>query len=102
MTQEKDKNKALGRIALLMSVGFIFDIGQAIIVYNSGKKAEAITAGLSYKWQMPRGKELMKTAAIVLVTSLITGLIVTSAEKMIFKDDEKQLSKKSDKQPITT
>jgi hypothetical protein len=97
MTQEeKDKkNRAAGRIALLMSVGFIFDVGQAIIVYNSGKKAEAITAGLPFKWQMPKGRELMKTAAIVLVTSLITGLIVTGAEKMIFKDGEGKTPVKS-------
>lgn len=85
-----EKNHALGRIALLMSVGFIFDVGQAIIVYNSGKKAEAITAGLPYKWQVPKGRELMKTAALVLVTSFITGMIVNGAEKMLYKDQQSQ------------
>lgn len=81
------KDRALGRIALLMSVGFIFDVGQAIIVYNSGKRAEAVTAGIPYKWQMLKGRELMKTAAIVLVTSFITGMIVNGAEKMLYKEE---------------
>lgn len=85
---KKDQSRALGRIALLMSVGFIFDVGQAIIVYNSGKRAEAITTGAPFKWQMLKGRELMKTAAIVLVTSFITGLIVNSAEKMLYKEEK--------------
>ncbi len=91
MTVDKnktDQSRAMGRIALLMSVGFIFDVGQAIIVYNSGKKAEALTAGLPYRWQMLKGRELMKTAAIVLVTSFITGLIVNGAEKMLYKEEK--------------
>ncbi len=97
-TKEKsESSRALGRIALLMSVGFIFDVGQAIIVYNSGKKAEAVTAGLPYKWQVPKGKELMKTTAIVLVTSLITGMIVNSAEKMLYKEEENLASLKTNK-----
>lgn len=96
-TEKSDQSRALGRIALLMSVGFIFDVAQAIIVYNSGKKAEAATAGLPYKWQVPKGNELLKTAAIVLVTSFITGLIVNSAEKMLYKEDETFASLKTNK-----
>ncbi|MBS1635388.1 MAG: hypothetical protein JST26_05650 [Bacteroidetes bacterium] len=94
-TKEKGKegSKATTKILLLMSIGFIIDVGQALIVYNAGKGAEAKALGTTYKWKLPGGKELMKTAGLVLVTSVLTGLLVSAAEAMIIGKEKEQVTK---------
>jgi len=83
-TPEDDKKKAMGKVLLLMGIGFVIDIGTALIIYNSGKSSEAKALGRKYKWKFPAGKELLNTAGLVLVTSILTGGITTLAEKAIF------------------
>ena len=93
MKDQKDKDKkreALVKVALLMGIGFIIDVGQALIVYNAGKGAEAKALGSTYKWKFPAGKELMQTAGLVLVTSLLTGLLVSAAESAILGRSPKE------------
>lgn len=80
------------KILLLVSIGFAIDIAAAIIIYNSGKRSEAKAMGLKHKWKFPGGKELLSTAGLVLVTSVITGGISAYAEKAIFGNDKKQLT----------
>lgn len=93
MENTKEKNKKNGyKIALLMGVGAIIDLGQAVIVYNTGKGAEAKALGQKYKWSMPSGKELAKTAGIVLATSLLTGLLVGVLEKALLDDKPKEVA----------
>lgn len=84
-TPEEEKRKKMMRIGILMTVAFVIDIGEAIIVYNAGKSAEAKTLGEKYKWAFPGGKALAKTAAIVLVTSLLTSVVVNYTEKRILE-----------------
>jgi len=86
--EEPKKSNAGKKIVLLLAVGFIIDVAQAVIIFNSGKGAEAKANGIKYKWKFPRGGELMKTAGLVLVTSILTGLLVTGAERMLFKDEQ--------------
>lgn len=93
MEKTKDKNKKNGyKIAILMGVGAIIDLGQAVIVYNTGKGAEAKSLGQNYKWSMPSGKELAKTAGIVLATSLLTGILVGVLEKVLLEDKPKEVT----------
>ncbi|MBI3518888.1 MAG: hypothetical protein HY062_05975 [Bacteroidetes bacterium] len=80
------------KILLLISIGFAIDITAAIIIYNAGKGSEAKAMGLKYKWKLPGGKDLLKTAGLVLVTSVITGTLTGLAEKSIFKNDKQQLA----------
>ena len=82
------------KVMLLMGIGFVIDVGQALIVYNAGKGAEAKALGSTYKWKFPAGKELMKTAGLVLVTSILTGVLVSAAESMVLGSDKKE--------PVTT
>lgn len=96
MKEKKDeKNKTFVKVMLLMGVGFVIDVGQALIVYNAGKGAEAKALGANYKWKFPAGKELLQTAALVLVTSVLTGLVVSAAESAILGNPakEKELAK---------
>lgn len=92
MNTQKDnkKKKTLVKVGLLMGIGFVIDVGQAFILYNAGKGAEAKKLGASYKWQLPVGKELLHTAALVLVTSVITGLFVSLAEGAILGNEAKE------------
>lgn len=94
-TQKDNKKKALVKVGLLMGIGFVIDVGQAFILYNAGKGAEAKALGASYKWKFPVGKELLHTAALVLVTSVITGFLVSRAESAILgsEAEEKELAK---------
>lgn len=86
--KKEEKNKTMTKVLLLMSVGFVIDVGQALIVYNAGKGAEAKALGATYKWKLPAGKELLKTAGLVLVTSVLTGLLVSAAESAIIGGDK--------------
>lgn len=90
-TQDKktQKDKTMMRVLILMTVGFVIDVGQALVVYNAGKSAEAKSLGEKYKWKMPGGMELAKTAGLVLVTSIATGLLVSAVESaLIGKEPE--------------
>lgn len=87
--KEKEKSKVMTTVLLLMSVDFVIDVGKALIVYNAGKAAEAKSLGATYKWKLPAGKELLKTAGLVLFTSVLTGLLVSAAESAIIGRDDK-------------
>ncbi len=89
MKDKTEKNKTMTKVLLLMSIGFVIDVGQALIVYNAGKGAEAKALGSTYKWKLPAGHELMKTAGLVLVTSVLTGLLVSAAETMVLGGEPK-------------
>lgn len=88
--QDDERKKAMGKILLLMGIGFVIDIGTALIIYNSGKSSEAKALGVKYKWKFPAGKELLSTAGLVLITSVLTGGITGFAEDKIFGKDKKQ------------
>jgi len=93
----KDKKKTTAaRVMLLMGIGFVIDVGQALIVFNTGKRAEAKARGSTYKWKLPAGKELLQTAGIVLVTSLLTGLLVSAAESALVKENKKPVTSEPD------
>ena len=92
--KNQEKNKTMVKVMLLMGIGFVIDVGQALIVYNAGKGAEAKALGSTYKWKLPAGKELMKTDGLVLVTSILTGVLVSAAESMVLGSDKKE--------PVTT
>lgn len=86
----EEKRKTFIKIMLLMGVGFVIDVGQALIIYNAGKGAEAKSLGSTYKWKFPAGRELLQTAGLVLVTSILTGLLVGAAESAILGNGSKE------------
>lgn len=86
--EDKEKRKAMGKILLLMGIGFAIDVTTAIIIYNFGKSSEAKSLGVKHQWKLPGGKELISTAGLVLVTSVMTGVLTGYAEDAIFGKDK--------------
>lgn len=99
MDSKEKKNTTATKVLLLMSIGFVIDVGQALIVFNTGKRAEVKARGGTYKWKLPAGKELLQTAGIVIITSLVTGLLVSAAESALIKDDKTSATKP---EPVST
>lgn len=66
---------------VLTGVGFAVGVFEALIYYNMGQ-----SEGGSFKFKVPPGKEFVKTAAMVMLTSVITTALFKGIELMI--DDE--------------
>ena len=60
---------------ILTSIGFTVGVGEALIYYNMGQ-----AAGKGFRFKMPPTKEFLKTAGVVLVTSLITTALFKGLE----------------------
>jgi hypothetical protein len=76
---------------VLTGVGFIVGVAEALLFYNLGK-----ANGKGYKFQIPPGKELFKTAGMVMITSIITTALFTGLEiAMAEKEDQKLISENS-------
>lgn len=72
---------------VLTGVGFVVGLGEALLYYNLGQ-----AQGKAFAFKIPPTKELMKTAGVVLMTSLVTTALFKGIE-MAIEQDQKQLSK---------
>ena len=65
------KNKAM----ILTGVGFAVGVGEALIYYNMGQ-----SAGSTFQFKVPPTKEFLKTAGMVLLTSVVTTALFKGIE----------------------
>ena len=63
------------KAVVLTGVGFAVGVAEALIYYNMGQ-----TAGNQFQFRIPPAKEFMKTAGIVLLTSLVTTALFNGIE----------------------
>lgn len=66
------------RAIVLTGVGFLVGVGEALVYYNMGK-----SAGSGFQFRIPPGRELAKTAGMVLLTSVVTTLLFRGVEIMM-------------------
>ena len=69
---------------IITSVGMVIGIAEALLYYNLGQ-----SAGGKFSYKIPPTKEFLKTAGIVLVTSMLTASISGFIESR-FNEQEKQ------------
>jgi uncharacterized membrane protein (DUF106 family) len=86
MEARKVKSKSVTSAAVIITgVGFVIGLAEALLYYNLGK-----SAGSKFTYKIPPGRELMKTAATVLITSILTGYIASWIEGKL--SDERQIA----------
>ena len=71
---------------IITSVGMVIGVAEALIYYNLGQNA-----GGKFTYRIPPRNELLKTASIVLVTSIMTAGISAFIESSLRKE-EKQIA----------
>ncbi len=69
---------------IITSVGMVIGIAEALLYYNLGQ-----SAGGKFSYKIPPTKEFLKTAGVVLVTSMLTAGISGFIESR-FNEQEKQ------------
>ncbi|MFY9308619.1 MAG: hypothetical protein WAQ28_06140 [Bacteroidia bacterium] len=69
---------------IITSVGMVIGIAEALLYYNLGQ-----SAGGKFSYKIPPTKEFLKTAGIVLITSMLTAGISGFIESR-FNEQEKQ------------
>ena len=74
------------KAVILTSVGFAVGVAEALIYYNMGK-----AAGNQFHFRIPPVKEFMKTAGIVLLTSVVTTALFNGIE-IITQQTDNQLA----------
>ncbi|TGV03594.1 hypothetical protein [Flavivirga rizhaonensis] len=77
------------KVLIITSAGLIIGFAEAFLYYNLGKNDK----NEKFKFQVPKGAELMKTMGIIIVTSLATAALSNIVEN--------SLAKHSKKSPIT-
>lgn len=70
---------------ILTGVGFAVGVGEALIYYNMGQ-----AGGNKFSFRMPPTREFIKTAAVVLLTSVVTTALFKGIE-MAFEPVEQQV-----------
>ena len=73
------KKKAM----VLTGVGFVVGVAEALIYYNMGQ-----SAGGNFRFAVPPTKEFLKTAAMVLLTSVVTTALFKGIEMMMEPEDQ--------------
>lgn len=67
------------KVLIITGAGLAIGLAEALIYYNLGKNANKE----KFKFQVPKGKELIKTAGIVLVTSVATAALSNIIENSL-------------------
>lgn len=68
---------------IITGVGFVIGLAEALLYYNLGQ-----AEGSKFTYRIPPGKELLKTAATVLITSVLTGYIANWIEKKVTANEQ--------------
>lgn len=70
-----DKQKFM----IIAGAGIVIGMAEALLYYNLGKNAESD----KFKFGIPKGAELAKSLAVVLVTSTLTALLSNQIENAL-------------------
>ncbi len=72
---------------ILTGVGFAVGVAEALVYYNMGK-----SSGSSFKFKIPPMNDFLKTAGVVLLTSVVTTALFNGIETLYTPDDDNQLT----------
>ncbi|WP_010180385.1 hypothetical protein [Aquimarina agarilytica] len=67
------------KVLIITGAGLAIGLAEALIYYNLGKNSNKE----QFKFQVPKGKELLKTTGIVLATSVATAALSSIIEKSL-------------------
>jgi hypothetical protein len=70
---------------VLTGIGFIVGVGEALIYYNMGQAQYT-----GSRFRIPPTREFLKTAGMVLVTSIVTTALFKGIEVLMEPDEEKK------------
>mgnify|MGYP000751466586 CR=1 FL=1 len=76
---KKVNSKTNKTVMIVTGAGVAIGLAEALLYYNLGKNANTST----FKFGIPKGKELWQTLAVVAVTSVLTGLISKRIEDAV-------------------
>ncbi|WP_010520457.1 hypothetical protein [Aquimarina agarivorans] len=72
------------KVLIITGAGLAIGFAEALIYYNLGKNSK----NEKFKLQMPKGAELLKTAGIIVATSLATAALSNILENAITDTSE--------------
>tara|TARA_R110002050_G_scaffold297085_1_gene458040 strand:- start:2377 stop:2622 length:246 start_codon:yes stop_codon:yes gene_type:complete len=72
------------KVLIITGAGLAIGFAEALIYYNLGKN----DPDKDFKFQIPRGAELLKTTGIIIVTSLATAALSNVLENAIVDKPE--------------
>ena len=67
------------KVLIITGAGLAIGIAEALIYYNLGKNE----AQKNFKFQIPKGAELLKTTGIIIATSLATAALSNILENVL-------------------
>ncbi len=73
------------RVVILTGVGFVVGVGEALLYYNLGQ-----AQGAAFRFKVPPTRELIKTAGLVMVTSVLTTALFRGIEILMTEEDVEQ------------
>ncbi len=76
---------------IITAAGFVIGTAEALIYYNLGESKANKNKKFTYK--IPPTKELLQTASIVMVTSILTAGLTNGVEKLL-NDEKEQIAMK--------
>lgn len=71
------------RGVILTGVQFAVGVGEALLYYNLGQ-----AEGSAFKFRVPPPKDFIKTAGLVLVTSILTTALFRGIENFMAEEEE--------------
>jgi hypothetical protein len=83
---------------IITAAGFVIGTAEALIYYNLGESKAGKNKKFTYK--IPPTKEFLQTAAIVMVTSVLTAGLTNGIEKLLNNDTENQTAINGIRQPL--
>ena len=70
------------KVLIITGAGLIIGFAEAFLYYNLGKNDK----NEKFKFQVPKGVELLKTTGIIIVTSLATAALSNIVENAIIEN----------------
>lgn len=67
------------KVLIITGAGLAIGFAEALIYYNLGKNSK----GEKFKFQVPKGVELLKTTGIIIATSLATAALSNILENAV-------------------
>lgn len=67
------------KLLIITGAGLAIGFAEALLYYNLGKNE----AQKTFRFQFPKGKELLKTTGLIIVTSLATAALSNGIEKAL-------------------
>lgn len=80
--EQKKKKKIDKKVWIITGAGVAIGIGEALLYYNLGKNANS----KSFKFGIPKGRELYQTLTVIAVTSVLTAMLSKGIESAMKVD----------------